>query len=241
VKAFVSRIAPHRAAIEHGVLLVLIGLGGAASFGGSSLQNVLASPLRFMMFVALLAGISACFIALTQARHAAAQRKRPLSQDALMALIIALCFIAVTEGVFQVGHSRAEAVLALAYNWAAILIASMLAMRKREASRRPVEPLPPPLQPSVIDHAAGIQFIEAEDHYVKLVYGDRVEHKRARFGEVIAGFSQLGLQVHKSFWVRRASVKGTRRQGRRLMHILEDGTEIPVGRSNERKVLESFG
>ena len=85
-----------------------------------------------------------------------------------------------------------------------------------------------------------LYYAQAEDHYVKLVFRDRVEHKRARFSDVIAELGDVGLRVHKSFWVHRSAVQSSRRAGRRLMLVLAGGTEIPVGRANERAVLDAL-
>lgn len=88
--------------------------------------------------------------------------------------------------------------------------------------------------------SSDLNYIEAEDHYVKFVYRDRVEHKRARFRDVINGLGQSGYQVHKSFWVNYSVVRSSRRAGRRMVLVLNDGTEIPVGRGNERMVSDAL-
>lgn len=79
-------------------------------------------------------------------------------------------------------------------------------------------------------------YIESEDHYLKMVYLGKVEFIRANLGEVAASFAARGLRCHKSYWVSRSAIERRRRQGRQLLLVLKDGTEIPVGRSFEKKV-----
>jgi hypothetical protein len=99
-------------------------------------------------------------------------------------------------------------------------------------------------QPAPAAKAVAVQgelhYAEAEDHYVKLVFRSHVEHRRARFGDVINELGAAGHRVHKSFWVNCSVVKGCRRSGRRLMLVLADGVEIPIGRGNERFVLDAL-
>ena len=83
-------------------------------------------------------------------------------------------------------------------------------------------------------------YIESEDHYLKMVYLGNVEFIRANLNEVAAGFSSRGMRCHKSYWVSLSAIEKRRRQGRQLLLVLKDGTEIPVGRSFEKKVRASL-
>lgn len=83
-------------------------------------------------------------------------------------------------------------------------------------------------------------YIVSEDHYLKIVYLGREEFIRANLTEVASRLGQKGFRCHKSYWVSRSAIDKRRRQGRRLLLILKDGTEIPVGRSFEKSVRSFF-
>ena len=83
-------------------------------------------------------------------------------------------------------------------------------------------------------------YIESEDHYLKMVYLGKVEFIRANLSEVAAGFATRGMRCHKSYWVSRSAIEKRRRHGRQLLLVLKDGTEIPVGRSFEKRVRASL-
>lgn len=83
-------------------------------------------------------------------------------------------------------------------------------------------------------------YIESEDHYLKMVYLGKVEFIRANLSEVAAEFASRGMRCHKSYWVSRSAIERRRRQGRQLLLVLKDGTEIPVGRSFEKQVRASL-
>ncbi|MEL6437508.1 MAG: LytTR family DNA-binding domain-containing protein, partial [Pseudomonadota bacterium] len=80
-------------------------------------------------------------------------------------------------------------------------------------------------------------YMESEDHYLKCVNDGGVEVVRASLTEFAGKFGNLGFRCHKSFWVAQHAVDHKRRDGRRLLLVLKDGTEIPVGRSYEKSVL----
>ncbi|MCB1381481.1 MAG: LytTR family transcriptional regulator [Notoacmeibacter sp.] len=81
-------------------------------------------------------------------------------------------------------------------------------------------------------------YIEAEDHYVKLVFADIVDIKRNSLRKEARQWQGLGLQVHRSYWVRRDQIADHERNGRQLLIRLKSGTRIPVGRSYEKDVLD---
>lgn len=77
---------------------------------------------------------------------------------------------------------------------------------------------------------AMLHAIEAEDHYCRLhLAGGRSLLVLHRFGDAlteVAGHD--GAQVHRGAWVAAGGVAGARRDGRRWVLLLADGTEIPV-------------
>ncbi len=83
-------------------------------------------------------------------------------------------------------------------------------------------------------------YIESDDHYLKIVRDCGVEFVRANLGEVADGFGSFGMRCHRSYWVSRSAIDRRRRQGRQMLLVLKDGTEIPVGRSYEKAVRLSL-
>jgi hypothetical protein len=77
---------------------------------------------------------------------------------------------------------------------------------------------------------AGVLMVAAEDHYLRLVLADgRRPLVLFRLSDALPELAaQDGLQVHRSAWVARAHVKGARRDGRRWLLVLADGSEQAV-------------
>jgi DNA-binding LytR/AlgR family response regulator len=77
---------------------------------------------------------------------------------------------------------------------------------------------------------SGVLMVAAEDHYLRLVLADgRRPLVLFRMGDALpelAGFQ--GLQVHRSAWVARRHVSGARRDGRRWLLVLADGTSQAI-------------
>lgn len=71
--------------------------------------------------------------------------------------------------------------------------------------------------------------VEAEDHYcrVRAREGGGLHHYR--FGDALAELAGLdGAQVHRGAWVAAHAVTGARRDGRRWLLQLRDGSKVPV-------------
>lgn len=77
---------------------------------------------------------------------------------------------------------------------------------------------------------AGVRQVVAEDHYLRLVLVDgRKPLVLFRLGDALPELAAHdGQQVHRSAWVARAHVKGARRDGRRWLLVLADGSEQAV-------------
>jgi DNA-binding LytR/AlgR family response regulator len=77
---------------------------------------------------------------------------------------------------------------------------------------------------------AGVLMVAAEDHYLRLVLADgRRPLVLFRLGDALGELAvEDGLQVHRSAWVARRHVTGARRDGRRWLLRLADGSEQAV-------------
>lgn len=82
--------------------------------------------------------------------------------------------------------------------------------------------------------------LEMEDHYLR-IHTDRgsdiILMRMSDAESELAGVD--GLRVHRSWWVARDAVTGTRRDGARLLLRLENGLEVPVGKTYRAALREA--
>lgn len=102
---------------------------------------------------------------------------------------------------------------------------------------------PPAPAPSLLASRAGlpdldgVRHVTAEDHYLRLVLADGPKDYRRplvlfRLSDALPELAvHDGLQVHRSAWVARRHVAGARRDGRRWLLVLADGSEQAVSES----------
>lgn len=231
-------------------LLGLVGIivAGGLLFCGSSAHFAGHSIFSIFLFAAAMAGlgISALHLRQIYSDHLAETRARNGSStwherlaDAVLTAVITLFAMKACSYGFDHTHDPLEWPASILFFGLVVMCFQLL--RERNAARAlAAEPVPAAAVAVTSLSSSELHYVEAEDHYVKLVFSDRVEHKRARFSDVIEDLGETGMRVHKSFWVNRAQVTGTRRAGRRLVLVLRDGVEIPVGRSIERKVVDAL-
>jgi len=87
----------------------------------------------------------------------------------------------------------------------------------------PALPLPPGFGPLLA--------LKGEDHYVRAIASERAELLLMRLRDAIALLPPAdGAQVHRSWWVARAAVTGTARDGRNTFLTLSNGDTVPVSR-----------
>lgn len=119
----------------------------------------------------------------------------------------------------------------------ALLVAgsiSALIAALRGPRAMPVVPAAP--APSLLAQRAGlpdladVRQVTAEDHYLRLVLADgRRPLLLFRLSDALPELAAHdGLQVHRSAWVARRHVAGARRDGRRWLLVLADGSEQTV-------------
>lgn len=74
--------------------------------------------------------------------------------------------------------------------------------------------------------------LEMEDHYVRAHTARGSDIILMRMRDAVAELGTLeGAQVHRSWWVARSAVDGTRREGRNIRLQLTGGLEAPVSRN----------
>jgi hypothetical protein len=94
---------------------------------------------------------------------------------------------------------------------------------------------PGPLaQRAQLPDLSGVLMVAAEDHYLRLVLADgRRPLVLFRLGDALGELAaEDGLQVHRSAWVARRHVTGARRDGRRWLLRLADGSEQAVSETH---------
>lgn len=91
------------------------------------------------------------------------------------------------------------------------------------------ERLPPRLR------AGRLLALAAEDHYLRVHTDQGSDLVLMRMADAAALLADVpGARVHRSWWVARAAVIGSRRDGDRLWLQLESGLEVPVSRTSRR-------
>lgn len=79
---------------------------------------------------------------------------------------------------------------------------------------------------------AAILAVEAQDHYLQVHTDAGRELILMRLSDAVAELEGLeGAQVHRSWWVAKAAVADARRDERRAILTLKDGSEVPVSRA----------
>jgi hypothetical protein len=76
---------------------------------------------------------------------------------------------------------------------------------------------------------ADVIAVKAEQHYIRIITATRSYLVLHRFSDALCELpSNAGLQLHRSWWVRRNAIQRVRQSSRRMAVILQTGEEIPV-------------
>ena len=100
-------------------------------------------------------------------------------------------------------------------------------------------PAPEFLQRSSSRRVEDVLALQAEEHYVRIYSKDGTELVHCRFGEAAEEMpAELGLQVHRSWWVAESAVRSARRGSRRWQLDLVTDVAVPVSDSYVAAVRE---
>ena len=103
--------------------------------------------------------------------------------------------------------------------------------RPADGPPRFIDRIPPKLR------GAEVWAVQAEDHYLRLHTSRGQDLILMRLSDAVAELEGLdGAQVHRSWWVSRAAVRGVQRGDGRATLTLPDGHEVPVSRSHARRL-----
>ncbi len=87
---------------------------------------------------------------------------------------------------------------------------------------------------------ADILAVSAEDHYLRVHTTAGSTLILLRLSEAIAELEGIeGAQVHRSWWVAKSAIIGSRRDGRKLILTIKGDLEAPVSRPNVRALKAS--
>ncbi len=117
----------------------------------------------------------------------------------------------------------------------------------QRADAAAVEPVAEVAEPSVpffdrIPKQLGTDLIalEMEDHYVRVHTAAGSDLVLMRMRDAVAELGDLeGQQVHRSWWVARGAVEGSRKEGRNVRLTLKGELEAPVSRANVAPLKEA--
>lgn len=77
-----------------------------------------------------------------------------------------------------------------------------------------------------------ILYLEAQEHFVRIVMTDETFSHRVRLGDLVAQLDEsMGIQPHRSWWVSQAAQPRLVKQGAKYGLHLVDGTEVPLARA----------
>ncbi|MGX9354474.1 LytTR family DNA-binding domain-containing protein [Roseobacteraceae bacterium S113] len=83
-----------------------------------------------------------------------------------------------------------------------------------------------------------LRYLEAQEHYVRVVLDEETFLQRARLGDIVAQLpDEAGMQPHRSWWVSAASGPRLVRKGAKSCILLRDTTEVPVARGRSCDVV----
>jgi hypothetical protein len=159
--------------------------------------------------------------------------------------------VAVDPSAGTLPHEILQAVMFSGFLWGTYLAATRMlrfasAPTPSATARADDPPLPAPTPveissgattpgvPSVLRSAANeaaiesLEAIKAEGNYVKLLGADVSDLILYRFSQAVEEMADVGIQVHRSYWVRRSAVRDMQRSGKTGRLLLKSGREIPV-------------
>ncbi|WP_299351380.1 LytTR family DNA-binding domain-containing protein [uncultured Shimia sp.] len=105
----------------------------------------------------------------------------------------------------------------------------------------PVKELDHKSTPSWLEQLPGylgrdLILLQAQDHYVKAETKLGETLIRTGLQDASDALGDYGLRVHRSWWVSRGAIKALRSRGGGSVVVLQDGRELPIGRTYRRAV-----
>lgn len=234
-----------------GILLALLGPFG--TFGAYSVEARMAFWLTAVLVNWLVMELTVTYVA----RRFAERLPWPLATVPLLSSLAAWipCTLVVL-GAYRVilGDDMAEDLPGLAWKVLVLLIAVSAAAYAFNRLRRAAQDGGPEaeVQPSPDDPTSTFRArwpekltgrllaLEMEDHYLRVHTSEGNDVILCRMEDAARDLAAAdGLRVHRSYWVARAAVREVRRRGKQPVLVLDNGLEVPVGRTYAPKVREA--
>ncbi len=83
--------------------------------------------------------------------------------------------------------------------------------------------------------------LHAQDHYVRAQTELGETLIRIRFQDAVDDLGDYGVRLHRSWWVARDAIKAYRYRNGAPIVVLQNGLELPVGRTYRRAVRQALG
>lgn len=81
--------------------------------------------------------------------------------------------------------------------------------------------------------------LEMHDHYLAVHTEAGKQLILCRMEDAARELEDLGLRVHRSWWVAKVALAGTRKEGQRLFLTLSDGRQVPVGKTYRESLKQA--
>ena len=86
-----------------------------------------------------------------------------------------------------------------------------------------------------------LQWVEAQEHYVRLVTAEENRLVLHRFSDIVRELqAEEGIQVHRSHWVAFSAIGKTFKDGTNLRVRLRSGDTVPVSRSHRNDLIRAL-
>lgn len=93
-----------------------------------------------------------------------------------------------------------------------------------------------------IEKRGRLLYLQMDDHYLKVLTEKGAHMILMRFKDALAKVEHYdGFQTHRSWWVAKDAVVETKKEGRKLILVMENGTEVPVSQTYLAEAKASLG
>lgn len=173
---------------------------------------------------------------------------------ALIASIPSTAIVVVTNGLFGLGWPERLSLLYSQVLFLLVVISTLVYalqdLQELAQARQPDESTNESTQPASDPLArfkerlpgqfkGDLLCLEMHDHYLAVHSTIEKQLILCRMGDAARELEDLGLRVHRSWWVANAAVVKTVRHGQRQFLILTDGRQVPVGKTYRDKLRSS--
>ncbi len=224
---------------------VVIGLTGP--FGT---YDTLPLPLRCAYWFVVVVttfwiGYAVSFATATWAENRGMGTATSLGLGSFLASLPVTAWLASLHAVVFAAPFWADMLRLLPYVLVITVVVAVLSETIELRQTEPAQPHHPPSQPGWLDQlpprlGRDLILLHAQDHYVRVETALGESLIRARLQDAAIELGGYGLRLHRSWWVARAAIKSVAYRKGALVAVLQDGRELPIGRTYRRAVREAL-